>query len=238
MRKTARAVSSARSFAPSPRVRMKNDSIPPGIRPTTKSTAISGRNTPRPNARMRNMARRPAPPASIPAPNRYHGSRRMNAQRRFHPSATRGLRRGARLNLCPKPQSATNPLFSPRRVGELHGCAAEYASPSRAADRPHGFVDDAPDRRRDDRAPRARPRNSRLDPTGLRRRGGRGGRPVDRGGPYPAPGLGDLREQTEPQARGRLDRAGGPGPPGADCTREHAGHGERSLFVSPRPPEV
>src|SRR5437870_42462 len=152
MRKTARAVSSARSFAPSPRVRMKNDSIPPGIRPTTKSTAISGRNTPRPNARMRNMARRPAPPASTPAPNRYHGSRRMNAQRRFHPSATCGLRRGARLNLCPKPQSATNPLFSPRRVGELHGCAAEYASPSRTADRPHGFVDDAPDRRRDERA--------------------------------------------------------------------------------------
>src|SRR5256712_6758160 len=215
---------------------MKNDSIAPGMRPTTKSTAISGRNTPRPKARMRNVTRRPTPPATTPAANRYQGSRRMNATGRFHPSATRGLRRGVRLNLCPKPQSATNPLFSPRRVGELHGCAAEYASPSRTADRPHGFVDDAPDRRRDDRAPRARPRNSRLDPTGLRRRGGRGVRPVARGGPHPAPSLRGLREQPEPQARGRLDRAGGPGPQGDHSTREHAGPAEVSLFVSPLPP--
>src|SRR5213593_746458 len=233
MRKTARAVSSARSFAPSPRVRMKNDSIPPGIRPTTKSTAISGRKTPRPSARMMNVTTRPAPPASTPAPNRYHGNRRTNDQRRLHPSATRGLRRGTRLNLCPKSQSATNPLFRPRRVGGLHGCVAEHASPSRTADRPHGFVDDAPDRWRDDWAPRARPRNSRLDPTGLRRRGGRGVRPVDRGGPHPARSLGDLREQPEPQARGRLDRAGGPGPQGDDSTREHAVHAEVSFFVSP-----
>src|SRR5437870_13533851 len=139
---------------------MKNDSIPPGIRPTTKSTAISGRKTPRPSARMMNVTTRPAPPASTPAPNRYHGSRRTNDQRRFHPSATRVLRQGARLNLCPKPQSSTNPLFMPRRVGELHGCAAEHADPSETANSPHIVLYDAPDRGRDDRAPRARPRNS------------------------------------------------------------------------------
>ena len=40
----------------------------------------------------------------------------MNAQSLFHPSATRGLRRGARLNLCHNSGAATNPLFSPRRV--------------------------------------------------------------------------------------------------------------------------
>src|SRR2546428_85814 len=95
---------------------MKNDSIAPGMRPTTKSTAISGRNTPRPNARMRNVTRRPTPPATTPAANRYQGSRRMNARRLFHPSATRGLRRGVRLNLCPQGVLTTNPLFSPRRV--------------------------------------------------------------------------------------------------------------------------
>src|SRR5713226_8603853 len=137
---------------------MKNDSIPPGIRPTTKSTATSGRKTPRPKARITNVTSRPAPPASTPAANRYHGSRPTNDQRRLDPWATSGVRRGAFLILCPRPQSGTNPLFRPRRVGELHGCAAEHASPSRKADRPHGFVDDAPDRGGDDRAPRDRSR--------------------------------------------------------------------------------
>src|SRR2546425_11854923 len=213
---------------------MKNDSIPPGIRPTTKSTAISGRKTPRPKARIRNVTSRPAPPASTPAANRYQGSRPKNDQRRFHPSATRGLLRGARLNLCPKPQSATNPLFRPRRVGGLHGWAAEHAGPSGPADCPHGVLDDAPDRRRDDRSPRARPRNSGFDRTGLRCRGGRGVRAVGRGGPYHARSLGDFREQPQPQARVRLDRAGGPGPQGNDSAREHPLRAEVSFFVSPQ----
>src|SRR5256886_5091932 len=123
---------------------MKNDSIAPGMRPTTNSTAISGRNTPRPKARMRNVTRRPTPPATTPAANRYQGSRRMNARRFFHPSATRGLRQGARLNLCPHAALTTNPLFSPRRVGfmGMHGHAAQHASSSWTADRPDRVVDD------------------------------------------------------------------------------------------------
>src|SRR5207249_2199354 len=144
---------------------MKNDSIPPEMRPTTNSTAISGRNMPRPNARMKNVTRRPAPPASAPAANRYQGRRRMNAQSFFHPSATRGLDRGARLNLCPETHAATNPLISPRRVGRTgtHGPAAQHASPRRTADRPDGLVDDALDRRRHDRAPPPRAGHAGLD---------------------------------------------------------------------------
>src|SRR5712691_653887 len=182
---------------------MKNDSIAPGIRPTTKSTAISGRNTPRPNARMKKVTRRPAPPATTPAANRYHGSRRMNARKFFHPSATRGLRRGAPLKLCHKLRAETNPLFSPRRVGSTgtHGGASEHASARRSADRPHGFVDDALDRRRYDRTARTRAGNSGFDSEGLRRGGGRRVRLVDRGGPGHARSVGDRREQPEPEAR-------------------------------------
>src|SRR5213594_3296161 len=238
-RKTASAVRRARSFAPSPRVRMKNDSIAPGMRPTTKSTAISGRNTPRPNARMRNVTRRPTPPATTPAANRYQGRRRMNARRLFHPSATCGLRRGVRLNLCPHGALMTNPLFSPRRVGfmGMHGHAAQHASSSWTADRPDRVVDDPPDRRRHDRTPRARPRNSGFDSTRLRRRGRRSVRLVRRGRPHHARPLGNFREQPQPQARGRFDRAGGPRPQGDDSAREHTIHAEVGIpAVSPMVP--
>ena len=61
---------------------MKNDSMLPGIRPTVKSTAISGRNTPRPTIRITNVRARPGAPATIPAANRIHGSRFRRAQKR------------------------------------------------------------------------------------------------------------------------------------------------------------
>src|SRR3989441_1598965 len=233
-RKTASAVRRARSFAPSPRVRMKNDSIAPGMRPTTKSTAISGRNTPRPNARMRNVTRRPTPPATTPAANRYQGNRRMNARRLFHPSATCGLRRGVRLNLCPHAALTTNPLFSPRRVGGTgtHGHAAQHASPRGTSDHPHGLVDDAPDRGRHDRPPRARPRNSGFDSARLRRGGRWSVRLVHRGRPHHARPLGNFREQPQPKTCGRLDRAGGPRPQGNDSTRKHALHAEVTILVA------
>src|SRR2546428_2684341 len=208
---------------------MKNDSIAPGMRPTTKSTAISGRNTPRPNARMKKVTRRPAPPATTPAANRYHGSRRMNARKFFHPSATRGLRRGAPLNLCHKSRAETNPLFSPRRVRGWTGSdggVSQQASPRRTSNRPDRFVDDAPDRRRDDRGTRARPGGPRRDSEGFPGCGGRGGRPVNRGRPHHAPPLGDYREQPKPEACGRLDRGSGPRAQGDDSAREHSLHAE------------
>src|SRR3989442_1858164 len=222
---------------------MKNDSIAPGMRPTTKSTAISGRNTPRPNARMKKVTRRPAPPATTPAANRYHGSRRMNARKFFHPSATRGLRRGAPLNLCKKSRAETNPLFSQRRVRGWTGSdggVSQQASPRRTSNRPDRFVDDAPDRRRDDRGTRARPGGPRRDSEGFPGCGGRCVRPVNRGRPHHARPLGDYREQPKPEACGRLDRGSGPRAQGDDSAREHSLHAEvgsgASSIVSSRRP--
>ena len=92
---TAREVKRARSLAPSPIVRMKNDSTFPGIRPTVKSTAISGRKTPRPTSRIANVRARPGAPATTPAANRYHGSRFTRAQRRASTAgSTRSQREG------------------------------------------------------------------------------------------------------------------------------------------------
>src|SRR3972149_5892509 len=53
---------------------MKNDSMFPGMRPTAKSTAISGRNTPRPKRRRGRGSPRPAAPATPPAGNQYHAT--------------------------------------------------------------------------------------------------------------------------------------------------------------------
>ena len=83
----------ARSFAPSPIVRMKNDSTFPGILPTVKSTAISGRNTPSPAIRMRNVSPSPGAPATMPAANRYHGSFLRRAHRRRRTGGSTGSER-------------------------------------------------------------------------------------------------------------------------------------------------
>src|SRR5947209_1415583 len=230
-RKTTNAVRSARSFAPSPRLRMKNDSIPPGIRPTTKSTATSGRNTPSPNTRKTNVPRRPAPPASAPAANRYHGSRRMNAQGPVRPSATPGERRGVPMNLCPKSRPTTNSLSSPWFVlcgREVFFHAREFGSARGKTDCPDGPLDDPPHRGTYDRDPRARAECSDGHSERLRGGGGWGVRSVHRGRVGLAWALGHRREQSESEARGRHHLGGGPRPERDDPTREHALHAEMS----------
>ena len=87
------AVKRARTFAPSPIVRMKIDSTFPGIRPTVKSTAISGRKTPRPPSRIANVRARPGIPATTPAARRYHGSLFRRAQRRATTAGNTGAER-------------------------------------------------------------------------------------------------------------------------------------------------
>src|SRR2546427_7037023 len=230
-RKTTNAVRSARSFVPSPRLRMKNDSIPPGIRPTTKSTATSGRTPPSPTRQKTTATSSPAPPARPPAANRYHGSRRMNAQGPVRPSATPGERRGVPLNLCPRPRPTTNSLSRPWFVlcgREVFFHDRELASARGKTDRPDGTLDDPPHRGTYDRDPRARAECSDSRSECLRGGGGWGVRSVHRGRVGLAWALGHRREQSESEARGRHHFGGRPRPGRDDSTREHALHAEMS----------
>src|SRR2546422_9560375 len=230
-RKTANAVGSGRSFAPSQRLGMKNASTPRGIRPTTKSTATSGRKPPRPNTHKPNVTRSPAPPASAPAANRYHGSGRMNAQGPVRPSATPGERRGVPMNLCPKSRPTINSLSSPwfvlcGREDFFHD--RELGSARGKTDRPDGPLDDPPHRGTYDRDPRARAECSDGHSERLRGGGGLGVRSVHRGRVGLAWALGHRREQSESEARGRHHFGGRPRPERDDPTREHALHAEMS----------
>src|SRR6266571_8182461 len=102
-RKTPSAVRRARNFAPSPSVWMKNDSIAPGVRPTAKSTASSGKNTPSPNDLIRKVTTSPAPPAITPAPKRYQGRRRTKARTAPNRPATPAEEARRPLQFMPQP---------------------------------------------------------------------------------------------------------------------------------------
>src|SRR5256885_12599294 len=141
-KKTTTAVRSARTLAPSPSVRMKNDSNWPGIRPTVKSTATSGRNSPRPSVRRMRVIIRAPPPAIAPATKRCHGNRPRNVEIAFSAAATPAERAARRLNLCQPCESRPILYLSRGSCSDLeHARLVQLPDASGPAARPHGVLD-------------------------------------------------------------------------------------------------
>src|SRR6267143_1791804 len=221
VKKTITAMRSARSFAPSPKARMKNDSIWPGVRPTVKSTATSGKKIPRLSVRRMSVTTSAPPPASAPAASRCHGNRRRNEEIALSVATTPAERAARRLNLCQPCESRPILYLARGSCSEIdHARLVQFPDASGSASCPHRVLDHHLRSGSGPRSPSGFVGSGRPGAASLRFYDG--GPHLGRGGlrrDDPERLVGNRGEPSEPEALRRLDRRSRSRPDGNDRAR-------------------